>query len=51
MMSQISPLISFPFSTFGVQPGKQATARVRIYQEMRVPLVYTLEASFYGYIK
>jgi hypothetical protein len=28
--------------------GKECTARVRIFKELRIPLVYTLEASFFG---
>jgi len=39
---------SFKNSKFGGNKFKESTARVSLYNEFRVPAVYTLEASFSG---
>jgi cytosolic carboxypeptidase protein 2/3 len=47
-LSKISNYFSYKYCSFKVQKSKEATMRVSLFKELKIPLVYTLEASFYG---
>lgn len=48
ILSKISPVFSYAYSRFGVQKSKESTLRVALFKEMKIPNIYTLEASFCG---
>jgi hypothetical protein len=48
VLSKVNPNFSFKDCRFGVQKSKEATLRVSLFKELRMPKVYTLEASFAG---
>ena len=48
IVSKVSPVFSFQYSRFGVQKSKESTMRVALFKELKVPTIYTLEASFCG---
>ena len=48
IMSKLCPFFSFNYSRFAVQRHKENTARITMWRELRVPNVFTLEASFCG---
>lgn len=48
ILSKISPVFSYSYSRFGVQKSKESTLRVSLFKELKVPNIYTLEASFCG---
>ena len=48
VLSKVSPVFSFNGSRFGVQRSKESTMRVSLFKELKIPNIYTLEASFCG---
>ena len=48
ILSKISPVFSYSYSRFGVQKSKESTLRVALFRELKIPNIYTLEASFCG---
>lgn len=48
ILSQLNSNFSFESCRFGLQPDKEDTARIALFRELKVPLVYTLESSFGG---
>jgi hypothetical protein len=48
VLSKINPNFSFRDCRFGIQKSKEATLRVSLFRELKMPKVYTLEASFAG---
>lgn len=48
ILSKISPVFSFDDSRFGVQKAKESTLRVALFKELKIPNIFTLEASFCG---
>ncbi|CAG9336270.1 unnamed protein product [Blepharisma stoltei] len=48
ILSKISPFFSYSYCSFRMQKSKDATLRITMFKEARVPNVYTLEASFCG---
>ena len=47
-MSKICPFFSFNYSRFGNQKSKEATARIAMFNEVKIPGIYTMESSFCG---
>jgi cytosolic carboxypeptidase protein 2/3 len=47
-MSKLLDFFSFEYSRFSVHKSKEATARVTLWRELKIPNVFTLEASFCG---
>ena len=55
ILSKICPIFSFEKSRyevlmirFGVQKSKERTSRITLWRELKIPNVYTMEASFHG---
>ena len=48
ILSKISPTFSYEDSRFGVQKSKESTLRVSLFKELKIPNIFTLEASFCG---
>ena len=48
ILSKMSPVFSFEESRFGIQKAKESTLRVSLFKELKIPNVFTLEASFAG---
>lgn len=48
ILSKISPVFSYAASRFGVQKSKERTLRISLFKELKIPNVFTLEASFCG---
>lgn len=49
MLSKLNEQFSFENSKFGVQKGKEATARIALWKELKSsPSIFTLESSFAG---
>ena len=48
ILSKLSPVFSYSSSRFGVQKSKESTLRVSLFRELKIPNIYTLEASFCG---
>ncbi|OMJ82159.1 hypothetical protein SteCoe_17237 [Stentor coeruleus] len=48
ILSKISPIFSFEYSHFGVQKSKESTMRVALFKDLKIPNIFTLEASFCG---
>ena len=48
ILSAINPFFIYSDSRFGNQKSKESTARVTMFQKLKIPFVYTLEASFAG---
>jgi len=48
IMSKLLDFFSFEYSRFSVHKSKEATARVTLWRELKIPNVFTLEASFCG---
>jgi len=48
-MSKFTEMIDFNQCRFNFTSGRDCTARISLCKEFRIPNVYTLEASFYGY--
>lgn len=48
ILSKINPNFSFKDCRFGIQKAKEATLRVSLFKELKIPKVYTVESSFAG---
>ena len=49
LMSKISkPHFSYDMSRFKVQRNKESTARIAMWRELKIPNIFTMEASFCG---
>mmetsp|Transcript_19970 Transcript_19970/g.36999 ORF Transcript_19970/g.36999 Transcript_19970/m.36999 type:complete len:620 (+) Transcript_19970:488-2347(+) len=48
ILSKVSPHFCFTSCRFNMQKSKEATLRISLFKELRIPKVYTLEASFAG---
>jgi hypothetical protein len=49
LMSKVAkPHFSYDYSRFKVQRSKESTARIAMWRELRVPNIFTMEASFCG---
>ena len=48
IFSKLCPFFSFGYSRFGNQKSKDATARMALFNEIKIPSIYTCEASFCG---
>jgi hypothetical protein len=48
ILSKICDFFSFEYSRFSMHKSKEATARIAIYKEIKIPNIFTLEASFSG---
>jgi hypothetical protein len=49
MLSKVAkPHFSYDFSRFKVQRNKESTSRIAMWKELRIPNVFTMEASFCG---
>ncbi len=49
MLSKLNSHISFRDCRFNIGKCRERTARVALWREIRIPQVFTLEASFFGY--
>ena len=47
-MSKLCDFFSFEYSRFSVHKSKESTARVTLWRELKIPNVFTMEASFCG---
>ena len=47
-MSKLCDYFSFETSRFSVHKSKESTARVSMWRELKIPNVFTMEASFSG---
>lgn len=48
IMSKLLDYFSFEYSRFSVHKSKEATQRVTLWRELKIPNVFTMEASFCG---
>ena len=48
IMSKLSDCFSFESCRFNVHKSKEQTARITMWKELKIPAVYTMEASFCG---
>ena len=48
IISKSSSYFFYPYCSFRMQKSKEATMRISLFKETKIPLIYTLEASFYG---
>ena len=48
ILSKLCDYFSYPYSRFTVHRSKEATARVTLWRELKMPCIYTMEASFCG---
>jgi hypothetical protein len=48
IMSKLCSDFSFENSRFNVHKSKEATARITLWRELKIPSVFTMEASFCG---
>jgi hypothetical protein len=48
ILSKIVDYFSFEYSKFSVTKSKETTARISLFRELKIPLIYTMEASFCG---
>eukprot|EP00826_Nyctotherus_ovalis_P061082 TRINITY_DN8657_c0_g1_i3.p1 TRINITY_DN8657_c0_g1~~TRINITY_DN8657_c0_g1_i3.p1 ORF type:complete len:665 (+),score=135.81 TRINITY_DN8657_c0_g1_i3:800-2794(+) len=48
ILSKINRYFSYKASRFSVSKSKASTARIAMWKELRIPAVYTIEASFFG---
>jgi hypothetical protein len=48
ILGSICPFFVYNYSRFGNQKSKEATARMALFNELKTPNIYTLEASFQG---
>ena len=48
LMSKLYSTFSYGDSCFSVQKDKEGTARVALFKEIKIPEIFTLEASFCG---
>ena len=48
IMSKLCDFFSFEYSRFSVHKSKESTCRVTLWRELKIPNVFTMEASFCG---
>lgn len=48
IISKHSSYFYYPYCSFRMQKSKEATMRISLFKETKIPLIYTLEASFFG---
>ena len=48
ILSKLCDYFSYPNSRFTIHRAKEATARVTMWRELKMPCIYTMEASFCG---
>jgi hypothetical protein len=48
ILSKLCDFFSFESSRFSMHKSKEATARIAMYRELKIPAIFTLEASFSG---
>ena len=48
ILSKLDPHFSFKKCTFSMSKQKESTARISMWKELKIPAVYTMEASFCG---
>eukprot|EP00826_Nyctotherus_ovalis_P034404 TRINITY_DN2863_c0_g1_i6.p1 TRINITY_DN2863_c0_g1~~TRINITY_DN2863_c0_g1_i6.p1 ORF type:complete len:568 (-),score=119.71 TRINITY_DN2863_c0_g1_i6:416-2095(-) len=48
LLSKLNGNFAFSASRFSVSKAKASTARIAMWRELRIPAVYTIEASFFG---
>ena len=48
LMSKLCPFFSYNYSRFGNQKSKEATARIAMFNDIKIPAIYTMESSFCG---
>jgi len=48
IMSKFCPDFSYGCSRFSVHKSKEATARITMWRDLKIPCVFTMEASFCG---
>jgi hypothetical protein len=48
IVSKVSSLFTFEGCRFGIQKCKESTMRITLFKELKLPLIYTCEASFCG---
>lgn len=48
IMSKLSDYFSYKYSKFSMTKSKETTARISLYRELKIPCIYTMEASFCG---
>lgn len=48
IMSKLVDYFSYKYSWFSYSKSKEATARIALYKELKIPNVFTMEASFCG---
>ncbi len=48
IMSKVSDSFSYDSCRFNMHKSKESTARISMWRELKIPAVYTMEASFCG---
>ena len=48
IMSKLSNTFNFADCRFNIHKSKESTARVAMWRDLKIPAVYTMEASFCG---
>ena len=48
ILSKLCDYFSFEQSRFSMHKSKEATARISMWKELKIPAIYTMEASFSG---
>lgn len=48
ILSQVSPFFSYPGCSFHLQTYKESTQRITMFRELKIPAIYTMEATFSG---
>jgi hypothetical protein len=48
ILSKLCDYFQFESCRFSMHKSKEATARISIYKEVKIPAIYTMEASFSG---
>ena len=48
ILSKLCDYFSFEQSRFSMHKSKEATARISMWKELKIPAIYTMEASFCG---
>ena len=48
ILSKLCDFFSFELSRFSMHKSKEATARIAIWKELKIPNIFTMEASFSG---
>jgi len=46
IMSKLLDYFSFKDSKFSITKSKEKTARISLFRELKIPCIYTMEASF-----